>query len=206
MNMKLLGDYFSGQFTHPQGVDLSSADERILKNCPAELNVQLWEAGVFYKHVDSVVESAQRGFDVWRKLSLNERANYLKKYQEAVRARKDDIAMAIALEVGKPLWEAKTEAAAVDGKVSVTIADSMKRIEQQTLKDVMPKIDGHVVFKPLGPCLVIGPFNFPCHLANGQSSVLFLLVTRLSLSLLRKQFIHLKFLLSVSTQRDFLKA
>jgi succinylglutamic semialdehyde dehydrogenase len=32
----------------------------------------------------------------------------------------------------------------------------------------MPKIDGHVVYKPLGPCFVIGPFNFPCHLANGQ--------------------------------------
>lgn len=168
MNMKLLGDYFSGQFSHPQGVDLSSADERILKTCPAELNVQLWEAGVYYKHIDKVIESAQRGFETWRKLSLTDRANYLKKYQEVVRARKDDIAMAIALEVGKPLWEAKTEAAAVDGKVSVTITDSLKRIEQETLKDVMPKIDGHVVYKPLGPSLVIGPFNFPCHLANGQ--------------------------------------
>jgi succinylglutamic semialdehyde dehydrogenase len=32
----------------------------------------------------------------------------------------------------------------------------------------MPKIDGHVIYKPLGPTFVIGPFNFPCHLANGQ--------------------------------------
>lgn len=150
MNMKLLGDYFNGQFSHPQGVDLSSADEKILKTCPAELNVQLWEAGIYYKHIDKVIESAHKGFQTWRKLSLAERANYLKKYQEVVRARKDDIAMAVALEVGKPLWEAKTEAAAVDGKVSVTISDSMKRIEQETIKDVMPKIDGHTVYKPLG--------------------------------------------------------
>lgn len=168
MNMKLQGDYFFGRFSHPQGVDLSKADEKIAKSCPAELNLKLWEAGVYYNHIDQVVESARKGFETWRKLSLNERANYLKKYQEVVKARKDDIAMAIALEVGKPLWEAKTEAAAVDGKVSVTISDSMKRIEQETIKDVMPKIDGHTVYKPLGPSLVIGPFNFPCHLANGQ--------------------------------------
>lgn len=168
MNMLLKGDYFAGHFTHPQGVDLSAADERIIKKCPAELNVQLWEAGIFYKHIDAVIESAQKGFDSWRKLSLAERANYLKKYQEIVKARKEEIAVAIALEVGKPLWEAKTEAAALDNKVSVTITDSLKRIEQETIKEVMPKIDGHVVYKPLGPSLVIGPFNFPCHLANGQ--------------------------------------
>lgn len=99
---------------------------------------------------------------------MDQRVVYLKKYQEVVRARKDEIAMALALEVGKPLWEAKTEAGALDAKVSVTITDSMERIKLKTIKDVMPKIDGHVVHKPLGPCFVIGPFNFPCHLANGQ--------------------------------------
>lgn len=169
MHMQLKGDYFNGEFSHPQGLnDLKGAQERILKKCPGELSLTLWEAGVFHAHVDQVIESAQTGYDVWRKLSFDERISYLKKYQEIVRARKDEIAMALALEVGKPLWEAKTEAAALDGKVSVTITDSYNRIKQETLRDVMPKIDGHTVYKPLGPCFVIGPFNFPCHLANGQ--------------------------------------
>lgn len=169
MQMLLKGDYFNGRFTHPDGkLDLGGAQERILKTCPGELNVKLWEAGSFYDHVEPVIQSAQKGFDTWRKLSFADRVVYLKKYQEIVRARKDEIALALALEVGKPLWEAKTEAAALDSKVTVTITDSLERIKQETIKDVMPKIDGHVVYKPLGPCLVIGPFNFPCHLANGQ--------------------------------------
>lgn len=163
MQMLLKGDYFNGHFSHPEG-----AQEKILKKCPGELTLNLWEAGVFYDHIEKVIESSQKGFDSWRKLSFEQRVSYLKKYQEAVRARKDEIAMALALEVGKPLWEAKTEAAALDSKVTVTISDSLERIKQETIKDVMPKIDGHVVYKPLGPCLVIGPFNFPCHLANGQ--------------------------------------
>lgn len=165
MKMQLKGDYFDGRFTLP---DLSKAQEKILKRSPADLSQVLWEAGIFHDHVEAVIQSAVKGFEVWRKTSFEERITYLKKYQEAVRARKDEIAMALALEVGKPLWEAKTEAASIDSKVTVTITDSYERIKQETIKDVMPKIDGHVVYKPLGPSLVIGPFNFPCHLANGQ--------------------------------------
>ena len=165
MQMQLKGDYFDGRFT---GHDLSKASEKILKRSPADLSQVLWEAGIHYDHIDAVIQSAVKGYDMWRKLSFEERIGYLKKYQEVVRTKKDEIAMALALEVGKPLWEAKTEAAALDSKVSVTITDSYERIKQETIKDVMPKIDGHVVYKPLGPSFVIGPFNFPCHLANGQ--------------------------------------
>lgn len=169
MQMLLKGDYFNGRFSHPDGLGtLSGAQERILKKCPSDLSVTLWEAGSFYDHIEPVIQSAQKGFETWRKLSFEERVGYLKKYQEIVRAKKDDIAMALALEVGKPLWEAKTEAAALDSKVSVTITDSLERIKVETIKNVMPSIDGHVVYKPLGPSFVIGPFNFPCHLANGQ--------------------------------------
>jgi len=165
MNMQLKGDYFDGRFVNSP---LSEANEKILKKCPADLGQVLWEAGVFYDHIEAVVQSSQKGFEAWRKTSFEERIGYLKKYQEIVRSKKDEIALALALEVGKPLWEAKTEAAALDSKVTVTITDSYQRIKQETIKDVMPKIDGHIVYKPLGPSFVIGPFNFPCHLANGQ--------------------------------------
>ncbi len=165
MQMQLKGDYFNGRFHLP---GLGTAQEKILKHSPADLSQVLWEAGVFYDHIERVVESAQKGYEVWRKLSFTDRIGYLKKYQEVVRSRKEDLALALALEVGKPLWEARTEAAALDSKVSVTITDSYERIRQETIKDVMPKIDGHVVYRPLGPAFIIGPFNFPCHLANGQ--------------------------------------
>ncbi|MFP5386443.1 MAG: aldehyde dehydrogenase family protein [Bacteriovoracia bacterium] len=165
MEMKLKGDYFNGRFINP---DLSHGQEKISKLCPADLSVKLWEAGVFYEHIEPVIDSAVKGFESWRKLTFEERIAYLKKYQDVVRKKKDEIAMALALEVGKPLWEAKTEAAALDSKVSVTITDSYERIKQETIKEVMPKIDGHVVYRPLGPSFIIGPFNFPCHLANGQ--------------------------------------
>lgn len=171
MDLTLRGDYFNGSFTSPSGLtsaDISKSSESIEKLCPGDLSHKLWEAQVDYENIEKVVESSVTGFNTWRKLSFNDRINFLKKFQDEVTKRKDEIGMAIALETGKPLWESLTEAGALSAKVNVTITDSLKRIEKETITDILPKIDGHIVKKPLGPSLVIGPFNFPCHLANGQ--------------------------------------
>ena len=163
MAFTLRGDYFHGNFTLN-----TKADETIKKESPADLSNHLWSANINYDNTNKVIASALEGFDIWRKLSVTDRVNYLKKYQDEVNKRKDDIALAIALETGKPLWESLTEAGAVSAKVNVTITDSLKRIETNTIENVLPSIDGHTIKKPLGPTLIIGPFNFPCHLANGQ--------------------------------------
>jgi succinylglutamic semialdehyde dehydrogenase len=58
----------------------------------------------------------------------------MRKYQEEVVKRADEIALAIAMDTGKPLWESKTEAAALAGKVNVTIDESLKRVSNSTIK------------------------------------------------------------------------
>jgi succinylglutamic semialdehyde dehydrogenase len=171
MELTLRGDYFNGEFTAKNGLntkDINSSSEAINKFCPGDLSHKLWEAQVNYANIDKVIESAVDGYSSWRKLDISERVNFLKKFQEVATKRKEHIAMAIALETGKPLWESMTEAGAIGAKVGVTITDSLKRIEQETITNILPNIDGHIIKKPLGPSLVIGPFNFPCHLANGQ--------------------------------------
>jgi succinylglutamic semialdehyde dehydrogenase len=169
MKMILKGDYFNGSFTHSAGINTKiSADENIEKLCPADLSNLLWNAPVFYQNIEPVISSAIKGFEVWRKVEINQRIEVLKKFREVCFKRKSEITQAIAFETGKPLWEAETEAAALYTKVDVTISDSLQRVKNIFIPEVMPKIDGHVLYKPIGPCLVIGPFNFPCHLANGQ--------------------------------------
>lgn len=171
MEFTLRGDYFEGQFSHSKGVneaDVSKSDEGISKTCPANTDHKLWDAVIDYANIDKTIESAQKGYEVWRKTPLEKRIEHFKAFQKAAEARKEQIGRAIALETGKPLWESMTEAGAVSAKVGVTLADSLDRVKQQTISQVLPSIDGHTIKKPIGPCLVIGPFNFPCHLANGQ--------------------------------------
>ena len=170
MSITLRGDYFNGEFTSPQGLTNSkfSTDENISKLCPSNTELTLWSAQVTYQNIGSVITSAESGYELWRKTPLKDRINYLLKFKEEVVKRKEEIATAIALETGKPLWESLTEAGALGAKVDVTIKDSLARVENKVITEVLPKIDGHIIYKPLGVSLVIGPFNFPCHLANGQ--------------------------------------
>lgn len=72
----------------------------------------------------------------------------------------------IARETGKPIWETKTEAGAVAGKVDVSI-DAF-RTRRDTTSFEMTGMNAVTRFKPHGVCAVLGPFNFPAHLPNGH--------------------------------------
>lgn len=168
MKFSILGNYFNNAFHLPATSGPQAVETTIKRSCPADLSLILWEAPVEYRDVEKVVESANMGFKTWKKFTQETRNNFLKKYQDEVSKRKDEMALAISYETGKPLWEAKTEAASVIAKINVTIEDSLPRIANKNFKNIMPNTDGHIFFKPIGPSLIIGPFNFPCHLANGQ--------------------------------------
>ncbi len=160
---QLKGDYFLGRYH--QG---KKANEDIHKVSPAELDCSLWSAHIYYDHIEEAVSSAKMGFESWRKTPVAKRIEILKKFKVNVASKTKEIAMAIAMETGKPLWESMTEANALASKVDVTIEESLKRVTNTTISSVMPEIDGHIIYKPIGPSLIIGPFNFPCHLANTQ--------------------------------------
>lgn len=164
MKFKMLGDYFNGEFTSNE----SQFDVVIERECPSNTDVTLYKAEISYKNLSPVIESANLGFNSWRTISTEERIAFLKRYQDEVIKIKDQMAEAISLESGKPIWEATGEAQSVIGKVDVTINDGLQRIAQKSYPEIMPNTQGELYYKPLGPCLIIGPFNFPCHLANTQ--------------------------------------
>lgn len=168
MKFEIKGNYYSGSFHMPALTGPHAVETVLTRLCPADVSLKLWDCPIDYQAVENTIESAISGFKTWRKVSQDERNNYLRKYQEQVTSRQDEIAVAIAYEVGKPLWEAKTEVASVINKIAVTIEDSLPRIKNKNFENILPKTNGHIYFKPIGPTLVIGPFNFPCHLANGQ--------------------------------------
>lgn len=165
---ELKGNYFSGSYHIPQTSGIDSVERVMDRKCPANTDETLWTCPIEYKDVNNVIESSLDGFKEWRKSTLDERLNVLTKYKENLSKVKNDMARAIALETGKPLWESLTEANAVIGKVDVTIKHSLPRIETKNLSNIAANTDGRITYKPIGPSFIIGPFNFPCHLANTQ--------------------------------------
>lgn len=92
------------------------------------------------------------------------RAELLKKYQAAVKARLDELTRAISREIGKPLWEAKTEVQAMITKVDVSLGEGAAFTRDHRIED----LPGEIRHRPHGVVAVLGPFNFPGHLPNGQ--------------------------------------
>ena len=160
---ELKGHYFNNKF-HPFG----KANTKIGRVCPGDIDKTLWTMPLGSPPTNEIIGSAEKGFRNMRCLASEKKINLLKIFQKTVLKRKDEMAYAIAMETGKPLWESQGEVQAVAKKVDITIEHSFKRVENTTITDVMPKTHGYIYHKPLGICLVIGPFNFPCHLANTQ--------------------------------------
>ncbi|MFG1487558.1 aldehyde dehydrogenase family protein [Halobacteriovorax sp. RZ-1] len=165
---QLKGSFYNNEFIAFDDSANLRNDRTITRECPSDTTKTLWNLNVNYAHIEELIDSAHKGFQTWRNTSIEERIEALRRYQEVLKTKQDQIATAIALEVGKPLWEARTEAAALIAKVDVTIAASLPRIETKNMEGIAPGTNAHIYYKPVGPSFIIGPFNFPCHLANGQ--------------------------------------
>ena len=116
--------------------------------------------------VEQAVVAARQAFPNWQTLSTDQRIEYARKFQEIVQSRQSELALLISREVGKPLWEAKTEAGAVAGKVQLAIDALRERRDESALE--LSGFQAVTRYKPLGVLGVLGPFNFPAHLPNGH--------------------------------------
>lgn len=105
---------------------------------------------------------AKEAFPWWSNKPLSERISYLQKYGEILKKYQNDLALLISKEVGKPLWEAKTEVLSMINKIPISIRAYQDRCHEWS-KDSL-----HTYFKPHGVVAVLGPFNFPGHLPSGH--------------------------------------
>lgn len=110
--------------------------------------------------------AARRAAGSWWDTPLAKRIELVKQYAANVERRKEELARLISHEMGKPFWEAKTEAGAVVGKAAVSIEALETRRNQQSFPS--GEVNAVTRYKPFGVLAVIGPFNFPAHLANGH--------------------------------------
>ncbi|WP_027796470.1 succinylglutamate-semialdehyde dehydrogenase [Paraburkholderia acidipaludis] len=118
------------------------------------------------EEVDRAVSAARRAFGAWSHTSLEARCEIVRRFAALVTERKEQLAQAIGRETGKPLWEARTEAASMAAKVAISIAAYGERTGEKRT----PMADGVAVLRhrPHGVVAVFGPYNFPGHLPNGH--------------------------------------
>lgn len=127
----------------------------------------IWEAlSATPAQVDSAVKAARQAFLSWKKLSFEEREAIVLAFAEQVKEHSEQIAEVIAKETGKPIWETRTEAAAMAGKIAISIRAYHDRTGETTREAAGNQIV--LRHRPLGVMAVFGPYNFPGHLPNGH--------------------------------------
>ncbi len=118
------------------------------------------------KQVTDAVDAARHALLQWRNATLAERQAVVEQFAELVKANSETIAVTIAEETGKPLWETRTEAAAMVGKVAISLRAYHERTGQR--ENDISGTTAVVRHRPLGVMAVFGPYNFPGHLPNGH--------------------------------------
>lgn len=115
--------------------------------------------------VNLAIKSSVDSFLSWSQLSLVDRCHYIEKYVKVLETKQLEYAQTISIENGKPLWEAKTEVAAMLGKFNASLNAYNSRTGEAESK---AEISNKLVHRPIGVMVVFGPFNFPGHLPNGH--------------------------------------
>jgi succinylglutamic semialdehyde dehydrogenase len=151
--------FIAGQWLQGEGHPISSID-------PAKKQV-IWRAqSASASQVDAAVKAARSAFVAWSELSFAERLAYAKRFAELLTEHKDALALTIAQETGKPLWETATEVGAMIGKIAISEKAYQERTG--TVENPMPLGKAYIRHKPHGVVAVFGPYNFPGHLPNGH--------------------------------------
>ncbi len=139
-------------------------DNILISHEPAS-GEELWRGP--HGDVEAAVSAARRAWAAWAARSLTERIGVLRAFSNIVRRDGEELANLIAREVGKPLWEARTEIDAVVNKVDISVQAYAERTGKKKF-DAGINGSAAVRHKPHGVMAVLGPYNFPAHLPNGH--------------------------------------
>jgi alpha-ketoglutaric semialdehyde dehydrogenase len=110
--------------------------------------------------VDAAVNAARKAYRSWRLVPPPARAEYIQKVGELLRENKEELALLLSREMGKPLAEARGDIQEGVDCAFYSAAEG-RRMFGQTTPSEMPNKFAMTVRSPIGVCALITPWNFP---------------------------------------------
>lgn len=115
------------------------------------------------------VDAAERAFAAWSKLLPQQRSTVLRRWYELMVAHRDDLALIMTLEQGKPISEARGE---IDYAASFVefYAEEAKRPNIESVTSHLPDAEVEVWMEPVGVAALITPWNFPAAMITRKAA------------------------------------
>lgn len=148
------------------GLWITGQGKPLLSKNPVD-NTVIWQgSNATPEEINLASLAAHDSLTSWASSSIETRIHYLHKFAEEVDKNRATLNHLIALETGKPLWEAATETNAVIAKIQLSITAQQERMQEKSVATT--DANSCLRFKPHGVVAVLGAFNFPAHLSNGH--------------------------------------
>jgi len=112
------------------------------------------------------IEAANKYFDTWKRVPVQERVKCLFKAAQTVRERKFELAALVCYEVGKTWVEADADIAETIDFCEFYGREMLRFGEPQKLTPMKGE-KNYLVYIPLGVGAIIPPWNFPCAIMAG---------------------------------------
>jgi len=159
MSEQVLSNFINGEWLAGSGAELVTIDPATGK--------QTWASKeATAQDVARACEAAHAAFEAWALTPLAERIAICARFRDLLKENAEELALLISAEVGKPLWESRTEVTTMANKVDISVQAHSARTGESHNKVA----DGEAVLRhrPHGVFGVFGPYNFPGHLPNGH--------------------------------------
>lgn len=111
------------------------------------------------------LDAAAKAQDGWAETSARERGEILRRAYEIILSRTEEFALLMTLEMGKPLAEARGEVAYA-AEFFRWFSEEAVRIDGGFARTPDGRNRILVMRQPIGPCLLITPWNFPLAMAT----------------------------------------
>ncbi|MER8366378.1 NAD-dependent succinate-semialdehyde dehydrogenase [Mesorhizobium sp. M0991] len=136
---------------------------------PATGSTVAFVAALDARQTTLAIDAASRAFPAWRALLPQERSKILRKWFDLIVAAKNDLALLMTLEQGKPLKESLGE---IDYAASFVewYAEEAKRLNAESVTSHLPNAEMMVRREPLGVVGVVTPWNFPAAMLTRKAA------------------------------------
>jgi len=120
-----------------------------------------WVASLDADQTTDAVSAAAKAFPAWRDLLPQQRATILRRWHGLILEAREDLALLMTLEQGKPLAESRGE---IDYAASFIewYAEEGKRLNAESVTSHLPGAEMIVRREALGVVGIVTPWNFPC--------------------------------------------
>ncbi len=120
------------------------------------------------EHADQAVRAASAAFPAWSRTSFSERARILWRAAAIMRRRRFELNATMILEAGKTWIEADADTAEAIDFCDFYAHEAIRYGQPQHLIPTQGE-DDEVTYIPLGPVVVIPPWNFPLAITTGMT-------------------------------------